>query len=204
MKKKAHIIRTTIVGGIFFLLPLTLVVILLAKAFVLLQGLLQPILKPIENLTFIGFGLQRIIAILVLLIICFIAGLVANTKMARRFVTWLEDTILGLVPGYHMLKSMGQAMAGLEQKEMEIVLARIDDGWSLSFLIEKVDEDLYTVYVPGAPNPLSGSVYHVGEKQIVRTDITQRQALTCLRQLGVGSISVLEKTKDLLAKHDSG
>jgi uncharacterized membrane protein len=87
---------------------------------------------------------------------------------------------------------------------LEVVLAKIDDGWSLSYLIEKVDDDLYTVFVPGAPNPWSGSVYHVGEKQIVKTDITQKEAMTCLRQLGIGSAAVLEKSKDRLINHDTG
>jgi uncharacterized membrane protein len=95
------------------------------------------------------------------------------------------------VPGYKFINTMVKNMTGLEEKEMDIVLARVDDGWQLSFLIEKINNDMYTVFVPDVPNPWSGSVYHLEKDKIIWTNITKKQALSCLRQLGFGSAEIL-------------
>src|SRR6476660_7535281 len=63
VKKIYPIIRTTIAGGFLFLLPLVVLILIFRKASGLLQTLLHPLLKPIENITFIGVGLYNLIAV---------------------------------------------------------------------------------------------------------------------------------------------
>jgi uncharacterized membrane protein len=197
MKNILTIIKTTIAGGIFFLVPIALLVIIIGKVFTVLQTLLQPILKRLPDTNLVGRPvLQELVAIIVLLIICFISGLLAQTGIAKRYISWLENSILGHVPGYQFLKNLGKNITGLEEQDIKIVLARVDDGWQLSFLIEQIGKDMYTVFVPGAPNPWSGSVYHMEKDKIIWTHIPKKQALSCLRQLGFGSAQILKDTFD--------
>lgn len=200
MKKISPFIRTTIAGGFLFLLPLVVLIIIFRKASGFLQALLRPFLKSVENTTFIGVAVLDLIAILLLLAICFIAGLLAQTKFAKKLISRLEDSVLGLVPGYNVIKNKTQSIVGFEDHPVEVVLARVDDGWQLSFLIEKIDDDLYTVFIPNAPTPFSGSVYHVESNRIIRTAITKKQAIVCIRQFGSGSALLLKNNKELLDK----
>jgi uncharacterized membrane protein len=201
MKSIFSIIKTTLSGGLFFLVPVALFVIIIAKVFTVLQKILNPIVQRFPNTDLVGTRvLQQLGAILILLLICFAAGLVAKTKAAQNSVSWIEDSILGLVPGYKFIKSMGKTVTGLEEQEMNIVLARVDDGWQLSFLIEQIDDNMYTVFVPDAPHPWSGSVYHMEKDKIIWTNITKRQALNCLRQLGMGSVNILKDKFDSKGK----
>lgn len=193
MKSIVDVIKSTIWGGVFFLVPVALLVIIIGKVLKVIQRILQPVLKRLPDTDLAGvMALYQLIAILVLVLICFIAGLLARTRPAKRFLGWLEDSVLGLVPGYRMLKNMGQNISGLEAQDLKVVLARVDDGWQLSFLIDQIAENMYTVFVPGAPNPWSGSVYHMERDKIIWTDLTKRQALNCLRQMGFGSAEMLK------------
>jgi uncharacterized membrane protein len=181
------------VGGILFLVPIALLVIILGKVVTALQKILSPILKSFPDIVVAGFPvLHRLAALLILMLICFVAGLLARTQAAHRSINWLEHSILGYVPGYKFINTMVKNMTGLEEKEMDIVLARVDDGWQLSFLIEQINNDMYTVFVPDVPNPWSGSVYHLEKDKIIWTNITKKQALGCLRQLGFGSAEILK------------
>ncbi|ANE53405.1 hypothetical protein SY85_09975 [Flavisolibacter tropicus] len=198
MKKIYPIIRTTIAGGFLFLLPLVVLILIFRKASGLLQTLLHPLLKPIEDITFIGVALYNLIAVILLLAICFIAGLLAKTKPATNLINHLEVSILGLIPGYNVLKNQTHSIVGFEDQTLDVVLARVDDGWQLSFLIEKVHDDLYTVFIPNAPTPFSGSVYHLESDKIIKTTITKKQAIICIRQFGLGSALLLKNNKELM------
>jgi uncharacterized membrane protein len=39
-----------------------------------------------------------------------------------------------------------------------VVLARIEDSWQIAFLVERLEGGHVAVFMPGVPNPLSGSV----------------------------------------------
>jgi uncharacterized membrane protein len=193
MNSLAKTIKSTVWGGIFFLVPVVLFVWIISRALGVIRQVFRPVLIMLPETRLAGVvGIRQLVAIVVLLVICLIAGLLARTRMANRFLNWLEDNILGLVPGYRVLKNMGEHISGLEAQDLKVVLARVDDGWQLSFLIDKIAEDMYTVFVPGSPEPWSGSVYHMEGNKIIWTDITKKQALRCLRQMGFGSADMLK------------
>jgi uncharacterized membrane protein len=205
MKSILNIIKATVWGGVFFLVPVALVVIIIGKVLVALQKILNPILKNFPDTNLVGIlAFRQVVALLILLIICFVAGLLAQTKTAQRFIGWLDDSVLGFVPGYRFFKNLIGNLTGLEEQDMKIVLARVDDGWQLSFLVEQISDDMYTVFVPGSPNPWSGSVYHLETDKIIWTDIKKKQALSCLRQLGIGSATILKDQFNITGRHRPG
>ena len=193
MKEIRKFVRTTIVGGLLFMIPIVVIVILLGKVYNFLKRLITPFVTDIGDVNLGGFTLTAIITVFIILILCFLAGLLAKTSVANRFVRWIETSLLEQLPGYTFLKNMGKASAGLEDQEMKIVLARVDDGWQISFLIEQINDNLYTVFIPGAPSPWSGSIYHLEKDRIKWTDMTQKEALKCIRKLGYGSAKILKK-----------
>jgi uncharacterized membrane protein len=87
-----------------------------------------------------------------------------------------------------MIKSTGASFVGFEENSsVKTVLARIEDAWQYGFLIEEIEGDQCVVYIPGAPNPMSGSVYILENSRIKKTDIPLSAAMKSLRGLGKGS-----------------
>jgi uncharacterized membrane protein len=190
-----YFFRTALVGLSVVILPFTIVAIIGAKAYQFLQVLFQPILRIFGDASVAGLAIYKLIYIIILIFLCFLAGTLANTKLAKRCINMLEDSILVFVPGYQFIKGTLHGTTGLEDKKMEVVLVKVDDPWQMAFLIEEINPGVYTVFVPGAPNVASGNVYHVEESMMMRTDITQQQAMRCLRQLGYGSAKFLKDKK---------
>jgi uncharacterized membrane protein len=79
-------LQATIVGGVLFLLPAALVLLILGHALRLAGRVVQPIS---HNLHFdrmvAGVGVADILAVLLLIIVSFAAGIVARTNMGPAY-----------------------------------------------------------------------------------------------------------------------
>ena len=192
MKNIFRIIRTTIVGGIFFLLPLAFIIIISGKIWGFTQRVVRPLLGGSQNTTIIGIALYEMVAICLLLLVCLLAGLLAKTRVGKNFIAKTENSLLGFIPGYNILKSQSSILTGFEERPTEVVLARVDDGWQLSFLVEQLNDSLSAVYIPNSPDPYSGSVYFIATDKLIKINITKKQALACLRKFGAGAAGVLK------------
>ena len=179
-------ISKTIKGGIFFLVPIALIIILFGKLLDILKPLALFISKRLDPADKSTFDLSYLISIVILILLCFLFGLIANTGLSKMFVRWIEKNILAILPGYQMMKNTIQSAAGLDAtKNFPVVLVLLD-GWMIAFLMESLPDDEVVVYVPGSPSPWSGSVIIINRSEIRETSLTQREALQILRHTGIG------------------
>jgi uncharacterized membrane protein len=193
MKSILKIIKATFLGGILFLAPLVVLLIILEKGYGIIQKVTLPLVNHLPRVHVLGIALQELAGIIIIIFICFVAGLLSKTVFATRLVQKLEDGILSFVPGYSFMKKMNKNIMGIESKEdLKVVLVPTDAGWQFAFLIEQINENNFTVFIPDAPNPWSGSVCFVEKKDIKEIEITQKQALACIRKLGYGTKELLK------------
>ena len=96
-----------------------------------------PIAEKLPEIIF-GFDGSNLVAILLLIFICFISGLFFRSKLVRTWIRKIEDTILINLPGYALLIKSITAGAIGEQSETDMspVLIHEDDSWSPAFLVE--------------------------------------------------------------------
>jgi uncharacterized membrane protein len=87
--------------------------------------------------------------------------------------------------------------------EVSVALARIEDAWVLSFVIERHASGLFTVFVPSAPTPAAGSIYYLTEDRLRPLDVPVSAAVACIMRLGVGSRELLEKQRQLPDKQST-
>jgi uncharacterized membrane protein len=185
MKRLLNFARTTLVGGVLFLVPIIVLIAVIGKALEFVHKLSDPLAA---RFPLAAAHTPLLLASGLLILVCFLFGLLALTRPARAGVTWLESTLLSKIPGYTLLKGAGESALGQESNvPYPLLLARIEDSWQLGFLIERLEGGHLAVYVPGAPNPLSGSVYFMSPERVRSTDIPVATALRCLRQLGAGA-----------------
>jgi uncharacterized membrane protein len=188
MKRLISILRATIVGGVLFLAPFMVLIIILGKALKITRRILTPVAErlPIESL--IGFETPKILAVIVLIFMCFLAGLFARTSLAKKLVSWLESAILSNLPGYSFIKNLGEEVAGVTPTQgYEAVLVRFDDAWQIGFLVERISGGRVVVFIPDAPNPWAGGVFIFNEDRVTPLKATSKSAVNCLRKLGAGT-----------------
>ena len=117
MKKKTGFIKTTLIGGLIFLIPFVVIMAVLGKAVKLMASLAVPISKiiPIESVA--GVAIVNIVAIVVLIFICFFAGLMARSQAGKRAFNSLDIKLMALLPGYAFVKGIAGSMDGKEEKK---------------------------------------------------------------------------------------
>lgn len=186
-------LKSTLVRGFIFLVPVTLILVSLAKLVVWVREIIMPLAHKMPVANVAGTGIPLLMAIITILICLFIMGLLSKTAWAKKVVDWLESAILSNIPGYSFIKGMGESIVGVEDNKMqEVVLAWIEDSWQFSFVTERLENGLIAVYVPGAPSPWSGALYFMTEEKIKKIDITSKQALAIIKRMGIGSNQLMK------------
>ena len=140
MNAKFGFLKTTIIGGFVFLVPFIIVVAIFGKAFQLMRKVAEPIsvLFPVDSVG--DIAIVNLLAIILIVAICFLAGLVARASLAGRLVQVLEARFLEHLPIYSFVKGMTASVAGSESgKELTAVLARLDDYWQVAFEVERLE-----------------------------------------------------------------
>ncbi len=146
MKSIATFLRATISGGILFLLPVVLVIMMLGKA----HQIMVKISGPLANLLpdrLMGLDGSMILAMILLVFICFFAGLLIRSKRVKQQMGRLEDTLFVYIPGYLLLKSIAADTVGeSEATALKPVVVKDGDAWKIGFLVEEKSRAVYRIY----------------------------------------------------------
>ncbi len=181
--------KKTIIGGVLFLIPLSVIAYILFRIFKVFRGIAEFIDQFIPIKTIAGAVAVDVLAILLIVLVCFFFGLLAKASAIQFFREVIEDKILIHIPGYVFFKvyTKGMEDASTNTNELDPVLVDFDDNTQLGFLIHEAKEGLSTIYLPGSPNPWSGSVVYVKNSRIRQVDISSRKAFQHLQQTGRNS-----------------
>ena len=115
MKAFAEFVRTTILGGLFFLAPIVVLIVILTKALDYAKSGLRAILVHIPAASDLSPGAATVLSVVIVALICFLAGLVAATVTARSVVDGLESAVLSKIPAYEYLKQESASALGLAE-----------------------------------------------------------------------------------------
>jgi uncharacterized membrane protein len=192
MSAISRFLWTTILGGAFFLMPVVVLAYVLSKAFDFARRGLKPVGKAIPDQWVSGATMEAILAIGLIVLVCFVAGLLARTQAAQRIASQLESTVLSKVPAYDYLKQVGSSMMGLgEVADHPVVLAQLGGAWRIGIQTDIAEGGLAAVFVPNSPNTFSGSVFFVSPDKVRQLDVPLAGALSCLERCGAGGASLV-------------
>jgi len=192
MKAFLQFIRTTFVGGILFLVPIAVLVIILGKALALAHKVGDPLAAHLPPE--VGFGLKMplLLAVGVLIIFSFLAGIFARTVFAGKIVNKLEAAVLSKVPGYALLKSTGASMLGAEgAAAYPVVLVRFDDSSLLGLRTDVLASGRVVVFIPDTPDPQTGAVHIIAADRVQLTGLPLATAMQLLKNYGAGTGALL-------------
>lgn len=187
-----NMLRTTVIGGVVFLIPVIIVVAIFGRAFRFMMKVIAPLEKAIPLGSVAGVAVINILAIIALFVLCFLAGLVAKSNVARKAVSKLEGGLLMAIPGYNFIKAVTGSLGGEEGEEHMIpVFVRFDDLAQVAFEVERAEDGQVVVYLPGAPNATSGSVILMEPDRVTRIEASVAKTMRSMRSLGKGSAELL-------------
>jgi uncharacterized membrane protein len=170
-----------------FLIPIVISVAVISKGLEITGVIAKSIahVLPVDMIG--GFAVAQVLAIVLLLLVCFVAGLLARAAIARRLVYGLEANVLSRVPAYALLKTKTQSMLSLEDVEgMPPVVVRFDDAWQIALEIERIEGGKVALFLPGAPDPWSGSICIADKDRVTPLDLPVAFVARMSKQLGRG------------------
>ncbi len=84
-----NFIKVTMIGGVVFLVPIAVLVIILGKIVNVLARLATPLTAWFPMDRVIGFAIADLLAVAVIVVVCFMAGLVARSSVVVRYINSL-------------------------------------------------------------------------------------------------------------------
>jgi len=194
MRTASHFVRTTILGGIIFLAPIVVLSVIVGKAYGVARRLLLPLTGYIPDNLASRATMTAILTILLIALVCFLAGLLARTLWAQRMVNGLETSVLSKLPGYEYMKQAGASVLGVgEMADHPVVLAQVGGAWRIAVQTDVLGENLVSVFVPNSPNPMSGGVFLVSPDRVRPAGVSLAAAMGALRRCGTGAGAVFSK-----------
>lgn len=172
-----------IVAGFLVLAPVYLACLLLLKAMKTILGLMAPVAKVLPK----SVSAENLVALILLLVICFFVGLAVRTRMGRAIKNRLDMSFFQKIPGYSLLRSLTQQLAGETQEQAwNAALIEIEDALVPGFIIEELVDGRFTVFVPSVPTPMAGAVYVLTPDRVHRLDVPFTQAVMTITKWGSG------------------
>ena len=190
------VLKTTAIGGIFFLLPLVVIGALLGQMLQVVWVVARSIheVTPIHSAW--GYSLLFVFSLLLVLMLCFFAGLAAKKSVGKRFTESVEKYLLMLFPRYAIFKEQLTGNIGGEvlRNQLTPVMVSMPEGYRLGMEVERgtvQGTDWVTVFFPGSPDPWSGSVSVIDDTRVKRLQVPFTEAVATAEQLGRGSLKLL-------------
>ena len=199
-ERTKNFFRTTVLGGVIVILPITILIF----AFRWLFGIVGNGIKPLTDLAVAYIPLpsrydQPIATLLVLIVIfslCFLVGLFIRTRLGLYLYSGLESSLLSKTPGYKMIKETVNQFFGKKVSPFSsVALIQIFQNETLvtGFVTDKHAGDMVSVFVPTGPNPTSGFIYHLPKKYVHPVDVPVEDAMRSVISCGAGSSMLIEQ-----------
>ena len=184
MKNPVKFVATALIGGLLVVAPIYLAVLLLLKAMKSVVGLVRPLALLLPD----WFPAEKALSLLLVLMICFVIGIVVKTRAGRVARERIDRAFFERIPGYALIRSLTQQMAGdSQERAWKPALAQIEEALVPAFIIEEFPDGRYTVFVPSIPTPLAGAVYVLDRKRVHPLDVPFTQALQVISRWGSGA-----------------
>ena len=193
MKHVSEFLVSSFVGGLVIIAPVYLSILLLLKAMKAVAGLV----RPFAGLLPTWFPAEQVLSLLFVLTICFLIGVAVRTTAGRAARERIEKSLFERIPGYALFRSLTQQLVGSPEEHVwKPALAEIEEALVPAFIIEELDDGRFTVFVPSAPTPLSGSVYILTPERVHPVDVPFTHAIASLSRWGSGSKELVAAMKN--------
>lgn len=190
MKAIKSFIITSLIGGLIVLLPIGLLLFVIKWIHDLIMTMIEPLTRVVVDKWEVGQYFANIIVLLIIVAACFFVGLAMRTWIGMMLHGQLEQRILKIAPGYTLIKETIKQLLGNRASPFQsVALCNISDSQSrvTGFITEKHENGNFTVFVPTAPSPLSGNVYHLTPNCVSHVEISVEEAMQTMISCGAGS-----------------
>jgi uncharacterized membrane protein len=184
MKRALAFLKATLLGGVIVVLPAWLAVLLVLKVL----AHLEVFVKPVSSHLLHSIAHPRVIAILVLVGLCFLVGAAIQTGIGQKAERAAERAVLEKIPGYTTLRSLASRLSDhAETASFQPALVEMEEALVPAFIVEQHSGNRCTVFIPSVPTPMAGAVYIIDNSRVHPLDLPAVSVMQCISKWGGGS-----------------
>ena len=173
-----------LISGLLIVVPVYLAVLLLLKAMQSLVGVVRPIAALLPD----WMPAEDMLALVLVLAVCFLVGVAVRTPMGRTARERVEKSLFQRIPGYAVFRGLAQQLSGENRESAwQPALVETGDGLVPGFIIEELDDGQLTVFVPSVPTPFAGAVLVLARERVHPLDVPFTSAIQVISKWGSGS-----------------
>lgn len=188
MKALRTFIADTVLGGVVFLVPLFVMLMMGKKLWEFFQNFGGNMTKMLGVPFLAGVGSTSIMTVGLILLVCFLGGLLAKWSIAGSVRTWFESTLHRL-PLYDYYKTLVEQKLELTEKPARpAVLLRLPGGWQPGIVVEEYANGETVVFVPLSPKTTDGAVYLVRTEDLRPSSLNEKTLNAVLLKQGKGLV----------------
>ncbi len=195
---RGQLIKRYFITGLLIWVPLVITGWVLSTIVSALDQSLRLLPETIHPQALFGFAIPGTGAVLTLLMIL-LTGLLATNFIGQKLVHWWER-LLARIPVvnsvYNSVKQVSDTLFSPNGNAFrKAVLVRYPhaNSWSIAFLtgqpggdvVNHLDGQHVSVYVPTTPNPTSGFFLMMPAREVIELDMTVDEALKYIISMGV-------------------
>lgn len=179
-------LKTTAVGGLVFLLPMIVIGAFLGYVYNAVLLIYEPLKSSLPVTSAMGITMLFLLAIVILLLLCFVCGLAARRAIGRKFSESIEKHLITVFPKYAIYKDILAGNVGGSELAPTLipVTIRFNDSIRIGYEADRTDQGLVVVYLPGSPDPWIGSVAMVEANRVERLDVDFSETAAICERLG--------------------
>jgi uncharacterized membrane protein len=195
MRSLPKFFKTTLLGGLFVLLPLILLYLLLSELLQVVVALATPIADLFPKGTFDQVKMPVVIGIILIVGASFLFGLALRSASLRRLGLWIEGVLLDKLPLYNATKRLGRGLVGAQENSAfrSGIFSSANGEKEIVYVIEDHGDGQMTILCPFAPASFAGSVKIVSADRIEVLDTSFGDASRVIAHWGVGAKELLGK-----------
>jgi uncharacterized membrane protein len=181
-----HFLRETFINGIVFLVPITVIIVLFSGA----VGGAASVLMAMQKNELVkksgGLPVLIVAALITVVALVFLVGILIRFAFFQGINQWLENQVLGMVPGYDLYKTMMEEKLHIKHPGGKAVLVQWKESQQLGVQIEQNDNGTCTVYFSNASLTGGGTIHIVPQSQVIELDMPLSQLVEITNKFGDG------------------
>jgi uncharacterized membrane protein len=177
-------------GIVLFLFPAMVLLFIFEKAISIAQSIIQPIKTYLPAERVLGIGTFSLLSLFLILMVCYLAGMLADRKYVKLFISFIEDNLLAFIPGYAMIKSTASETIKDSDDDWKVVLINEDDDQLFGIEVDKRPDGYSMIFFPEPPDAKSGEMKLMPESNFKRTEISSDTLVKIIRNYGHGSVDI--------------
>lgn len=201
-KRPFTFIRNKLIAGVAVAIPTVVTIWVLNLAYRFISGISSPFLKAmgIGHIEWLGFFLT--------LLILFLVGLAATHVIGRKIIATAEELVLK-VPVIatiysavkQVIESIKKFQGGMTFKRVVYVHYPATGSRLIGFVTGQHEEPatgkcFTSVFIPTAPNPMTGFLLMVDSAEVIESSLTLEQASKMILSAGLVGPDSLEQSND--------